>query len=73
MVRDGAGFDNLNLDACTKAGVVAMNAPRQNANALLAAVCQIVDYFEKSEARFQLNLFVQGKMLQEVDLVAEAG
>ena len=44
-----------------------------NIEALLAAVCQIVDYFEKSEARFQLNLFVQGKMLQEVDLVAEAG
>ncbi|MEE1235697.1 MAG: 3-phosphoglycerate dehydrogenase, partial [Bacteroidaceae bacterium] len=27
VVRAGAGFDNLDLDACTKAGVVAMNTP----------------------------------------------
>lgn len=34
VVRAGAGFDNLDLDACTKAGIVAMNTPGQNSNAV---------------------------------------
>ena len=34
VVRAGAGFDNLDLAGCTEKGVVAMNTPGQNSNAV---------------------------------------
>ena len=38
VVRAGAGYDNLDLDALTKAGVCAMNTPGQNANSVAELV-----------------------------------
>ncbi len=38
VVRAGAGFDNLDLDACSAHGVVAMNTPGQNANSVAELV-----------------------------------
>jgi D-3-phosphoglycerate dehydrogenase len=34
VVRAGAGFDNLDLAACTEKNIVAMNTPGQNSNAV---------------------------------------
>lgn len=34
VVRAGAGYDNLDLPACTAKGIVAMNTPGQNSNAV---------------------------------------
>jgi len=38
VVRAGAGYDNVNLAACASKGVVAMNTPGQNANAVAELV-----------------------------------
>ena len=34
VVRAGAGYDNLDLEACTARNIVAMNTPGQNSNAV---------------------------------------
>ncbi len=44
VVRAGAGFDNLDLEACTAKGIVAMNTPGQNSNAVAELVMGMLVY-----------------------------
>jgi D-3-phosphoglycerate dehydrogenase / 2-oxoglutarate reductase len=44
IVRAGAGYDNLNLAACTAHKVVAMNTPGQNSNAVAELVFELMLY-----------------------------
>ena len=51
VVRAGAGYDNLDLVACTNNGVVAMNTPGQNSNAVAELALGMMVY----QARGQFN------------------
>ena len=44
VVRAGAGYDNLDLAACTAHNVVAMNTPGQNSNAVAELVFELMLY-----------------------------
>lgn len=42
VVRAGAGYDNLDLPACTAKNVIAMNTPGQNSNAVAELVFELM-------------------------------
>ena len=44
VVRAGAGYDNLDLPACTAHKVVAMNTPGQNSNAVAELAFEMMLY-----------------------------
>lgn len=49
VVRAGAGYDNLDLEACTAAGVVAMNTPGQNANAVAELAIAMMIFMNRAQ------------------------
>lgn len=48
VVRAGAGYDNLDLEACTARGIVAMNTPGQNSNAVAELVIGMMIYMSRN-------------------------
>lgn len=48
VVRAGAGYDNLDLAACTAKNVVAMNTPGQNSNAVAELVIGMMIYMARN-------------------------
>jgi D-3-phosphoglycerate dehydrogenase / 2-oxoglutarate reductase len=44
IVRAGSGYDNLDLESCTKHNVVAMNTPGQNSNAVAELAFEMMLY-----------------------------
>ena len=53
VVRAGAGYDNVDLHACTEHGIVVMNTPGQNANAVAELAIGMMIYMSR-------NSFVPG-------------
>ena len=49
VVRAGAGFDNLDLDACSAHKVVAMNTPGQNSNAVAELAIAMMIYMSRGQ------------------------
>lgn len=48
VVRAGAGYDNVDLDACSERGIVVMNTPGQNANAVAELVLGLTVYMARN-------------------------
>jgi len=63
VVRAGAGFDNLDLDACTSAGVVAMNTPGQNSNAVAELAIAMAIFMARTQFTPATGTEIQGKTI----------
>jgi len=63
VVRAGAGFDNLDLAACTAHGVVAMNTPGQNSNAVAELALGLMIYMNRNQFTPGTGSELKGKTL----------
>lgn len=63
VVRAGAGFDNLDLEACTRDGIVAMNTPGQNSNAVAELAIGLMIYMNRNQFRPGTGMELSGKRL----------
>lgn len=63
VVRAGAGFDNLDLAACTAHGVVAMNTPGQNSNAVAELAVAMMIFMARTQFTPATGTEIQGKTL----------
>lgn len=48
VVRAGAGYDNIDLEACTRRGIVVMNTPGQNSNAVAELAVAMMIYMSRN-------------------------
>ena len=63
VVRAGAGYDNLDLAACTARGIVAMNTPGQNSNAVAELAAGMMVYMARNTFRPGTGSELKGKKL----------
>ncbi len=63
VVRAGAGYDNVDLAAATEHGVVVMNTPGQNSNAVAELVVGMMIYMERNEFSPGTGAEIMGKTL----------
>lgn len=63
VVRAGAGFDNLDLAACTAHNVVAMNTPGQNSNAVAELAVALMIFMARTQFTPATGSEIQGKTL----------
>ena len=63
VVRAGAGFDNVNLEAATAKGVVVMNTPGQNSNAVAELALGMMVYQARNHFNGASGTELKGKKL----------
>lgn len=63
VVRAGAGYDNIDLKAATAHGVVAMNTPGQNSNAVAELAIGLMIYMARSKFNGKSGSELAGKTL----------
>lgn len=63
VVRAGAGYDNIDLAAATTAGVVAMNTPGQNSNAVAELAIGMMVYAARNNFNGSSGTELKGKKL----------
>lgn len=63
IVRAGAGYDNIDLEACTANGVVAMNTPGQNSNAVAELVIGLMIYMARGCFNGKSGVELAGKTI----------
>jgi len=63
VVRAGAGFDNLDLAACTANNIVAMNTPGQNSNAVAELALGMMVYMSRNAFNPGTGTELKGKKL----------
>ncbi|HIR34200.1 MAG TPA: 3-phosphoglycerate dehydrogenase [Candidatus Coprenecus merdigallinarum] len=63
VVRAGAGYDNLDLAACTEKGIVAMNTPGQNSNAVAELAIGMMIYISRNQFTPGTGSELKGKTL----------
>ncbi|HUW04723.1 MAG TPA: NAD(P)-dependent oxidoreductase [Williamwhitmania sp.] len=63
VVRAGAGYDNLDLAACTEKGVVAMNTPGQNSNAVAELALSMMVFMARNSFQSGTGSELKGKKL----------
>lgn len=63
VVRAGAGYDNIDLAAATEKGVVAMNTPGQNSNAVAELALGMMVYMARGKFNGKAGSELKGKSL----------
>lgn len=61
VVRAGSGFDNLDLVACTEKGMVAMNTPGQNSNAVAELAIGMMIFMARGQFKGISGFELKGK------------
>jgi D-3-phosphoglycerate dehydrogenase / 2-oxoglutarate reductase len=63
IIRAGAGYDNIDLEACTAKGVVAMNTPGQNSNAVAELAIGMMVLLARNNYNGKAGTELRGKTL----------
>lgn len=63
IVRAGAGYDNVDLDAATGKGICVMNTPGQNANAVAELVLGLIIYSQRNQFDGSVGRELKGRRL----------